>query len=232
MRLYHFTTTDHGLAALRDSRLKLARIAQLNDPFEFSGAVMTKGVRRYANHWKEYLNQRMGLLCFSETWSEPLLWAHYAKSHEGMCLGFDIDFSGLEKVNYLQQRPTAEELGLVDPETLMTNDDIFNFPIPYRKLMSLKFSAWGYEREWRLFCDLEHFDPVSQLHFERFGSTMILREVIVGNRSNLAPDRLALVLKNHAGVTVRRARPAHRTFDVVEHMGAHKWRRISTAHTT
>lgn len=37
MRLYHFTSQKFGLLALKDRRLKIARINELNDPFEFLG---------------------------------------------------------------------------------------------------------------------------------------------------------------------------------------------------
>lgn len=35
MVVYHFTTSEFALKALRDRRLKIARINELNDPFEF-----------------------------------------------------------------------------------------------------------------------------------------------------------------------------------------------------
>ncbi|WP_413813384.1 DUF2971 domain-containing protein [Devosia sp. Root635] len=194
---------------------------------------MDRGVRRYARHWKDYLNKRVGLLCFSETWREPLLWAHYAKSHEGICLGFDIEHSGLTKVQYVETRPNAQDLNLVDPLVVSDQDDTRQFSAPYVKLMALKFRAWEYEREWRLFCPLDgNLDHVSQLYFDEFRATLTLSEVIVGHRSTLTPDRLSALLKGHPGVTVRKARPAHRTFDVVEDRSARKWRQVSTASAT
>jgi hypothetical protein len=38
MRLYHFIRERFGLEAIRDSRLKISRINELNDPFEFLGS--------------------------------------------------------------------------------------------------------------------------------------------------------------------------------------------------
>ncbi len=35
MIVYHFTSSEFALKALRDRRLKIARINELNDPFEF-----------------------------------------------------------------------------------------------------------------------------------------------------------------------------------------------------
>ena len=41
MRLYHFLNAEYGLLNIRHRRLKIARINELNDPFEFLG-VATK----------------------------------------------------------------------------------------------------------------------------------------------------------------------------------------------
>ena len=38
MRLYYFTNAEYGLSDLREKHLKISRIVQLNDPFEFMGA--------------------------------------------------------------------------------------------------------------------------------------------------------------------------------------------------
>lgn len=35
LRLYYFTTERYALEAIRDQRLKIARLNELNDPFEF-----------------------------------------------------------------------------------------------------------------------------------------------------------------------------------------------------
>ena len=37
MRVYHFIKAKYGLQDLRKRRLKIARIMELNDPFEFIG---------------------------------------------------------------------------------------------------------------------------------------------------------------------------------------------------
>ena len=38
MRVYHFINKQYGLEAVREKRLKVSRINNLNDPFEFMGA--------------------------------------------------------------------------------------------------------------------------------------------------------------------------------------------------
>ncbi len=41
MIVYHFTSSEFALKALRDRRLKIARINELNDPFELCAADFT-----------------------------------------------------------------------------------------------------------------------------------------------------------------------------------------------
>ena len=46
MRLHYFTTAQFGLEAIRDKRLKIARINELNDPFEFLGLALRNNIDR------------------------------------------------------------------------------------------------------------------------------------------------------------------------------------------
>jgi hypothetical protein len=80
-----------GLQAIRRQRLKIARITELNDPFEFlQVASANPKTRARYQYVKRALSAYMGLLCFSESWRNPVQWSHYAQSHKGVCLGFDI----------------------------------------------------------------------------------------------------------------------------------------------
>ena len=63
MRLFYFTTERFGLEAIRDSRLKIARINELNDPFEFVGLVLNRNGRKARRRWKNQFAERFGLIC-------------------------------------------------------------------------------------------------------------------------------------------------------------------------
>ena len=72
MRLYHFTNAEHGLSDLREKHLKIARIDQLNDPFEFIGADLSNDdLRKGIEDVKNYYNEIIGMLCFSKNWDNP-----------------------------------------------------------------------------------------------------------------------------------------------------------------
>jgi hypothetical protein len=80
------------LAAISLQRLKVARIDDVNDPFELQAMnCMRKDVRKAIADFRASQNEKIGLLCFSQAWKNPVLWSHYADRHRGICLGFDID---------------------------------------------------------------------------------------------------------------------------------------------
>ena len=183
MRVYHFTKAHFGLEALRRRRLKVARIAELNDPFEFlQVASRSPRTRGQYQSLKRGLSEFMGLLCFSETWSDPVQWSHYAESHRGVCLGFDVSKTAeLRKVRYVNER-IAPNLGAMK---IMGEPAIAHM----LDLLTLKFEHWCYEREHRLFVHLEEKDDETGLHFFDFGDggPLTLRTVIVSTQSEISP---------------------------------------------
>ena len=94
MRVYHFIKLEHGLDSLRDKRLKISLIDKLNDPFELLALKLLgeydKELDELMEKLKNFISQKYGILCFSLDWNNPLLWAHYAGNHKGICLGFEI----------------------------------------------------------------------------------------------------------------------------------------------
>ncbi|MDQ1185456.1 DUF2971 domain-containing protein [Agrobacterium larrymoorei] len=92
MRLYYYTKLQYGLAAIRDKRIKISLYDSLNDPFDFLGlAIDYRSERRRLSKIKKELSASFGIVCLSETWKEPLMWGHYADSHRGICLGFEVE---------------------------------------------------------------------------------------------------------------------------------------------
>jgi len=70
----------------------------------------------------------------------PIVWSHYADSHRGFCLIFDADnevFGDAIKVDYRDEYPTLD-VTEVDDEKIV------------KETVSLKFTDWEYEDEFRL----------------------------------------------------------------------------------
>ncbi|MFK3964846.1 DUF2971 domain-containing protein [Ensifer adhaerens] len=219
MRLYYFTNEQFGLEAIRDKRLKIARIEELNDPFEFTAYVFpAKKERRIWAGIRADFGKEWGVLCMAETWHEPLLWGHYADKHRGICLGFDVEPGNWKSVDYVSQRPALDKDWYADIKHRLRILDSMN---------RLKFDAWSYERERRCFYNLNAMkpDPVSGLYFAPLTSDIRLAQVIVGHRSTVTRERLARVLGDRASdVEQIKARPAFRSFEVVKQNNSRLWK--------
>lgn len=104
MRLYYFVNCKYGLDNIRHRRLKISRINDLNDPFEFLGvASRDRSVRQQYVRLKTTLSDYMGLLCFGAGWRNPVRWSHYADHRRGLCLGFDVK-ADVHEVRYADER--------------------------------------------------------------------------------------------------------------------------------
>lgn len=213
MRLYYFTSQKYGLQALCKRQLKIARINELNDPFEFLGwNLKEKRIRADLRKWKNERNSEIGVLCFSKKWSNPLLWGHYAEKHKGIAIGFDVPDSNLyQPVKYRRTRlatPAGRQIEATDLDGLLLT----------------KFTAWRYETEYRCFCWLTASIEKNGLYFEPFSDTLRPAEVIVGDRSTITRSELAKALDRHlAHVTSFKARPAFGTFSVVRNRNERLW---------
>lgn len=204
-RLYHFTTAKYAFDNLRNRRLKIAQLDDLNDPFELKSVNLCNSLHAQAfdgtdkfEGYKAEMARLYGVLCFSEDKSDVLQWAHYADRHKGICLGFDVSGS---KEKFGRVRYVAER-----------------FPFPERpnlafswKLLSTKSVAWKYEKEWRVFLQLKegiwNEGAGRVLYFADFGAELILREVILGAQNkNSASDVCAAIQGYQEAVSVTRMR--------------------------
>ena len=115
MLLYYMTTKQWAPVILRDRRLKISTIAELNDPFELLGASvgerkMRRALRILHAHW----TRELGMICLTDNWHSPVMWAHYAEKHYGVCLGFDVS----ERPGLISKVDFAE-LSLTDIDTIV-----------------------------------------------------------------------------------------------------------------
>jgi hypothetical protein len=105
-----------------------------------------------------------GLLCLSARWDVPLMWAHYANKHTGVCLRFDAADSAFAEM--LQVRYYA------DPPAVNVVRDTMNDQV--KAVFVSKDECWAYEEEWRVVDPHDgpgiHTIPVSLLTGLVFGS--------------------------------------------------------------
>jgi len=215
MRLYHFVDAQYGLQDIRQRHLKIARINELNDPFELLGVASRDQVirRRYLD-LKTGLAEFMGLLCFSGGWTNPVQWSHYADRHRGLCLGFDVN-APVHRVKYVKYRLKP------DSGSLRQNDSAAQKYV--MRILTTKFEHWRYEDEYRVFPELKVKDERG-LYFFEFGKEFVLREVIVGHNSTITRAELDRALGDlTSSVTKFKARLAFQSFRVVRQLNDEMW---------
>jgi hypothetical protein len=212
VRVYHMTRADYGKNSIQDCRLKVARFADVNDPFELMAANShMPEIRRLMRRFKDAKNRTTGLLCFSANWTNPLLWSHYADKHKGICLGLDLRRgSEGQEVQYRRTRPWVDLGKCQDP---------LSIPVDIQDLLlRTKFSDWKYEQERRKFVDLSKAKKEGELYFLPFDEDLRLKEVILGVRNDLSLEDVRQVTKaTNPGAVVFKTRLEYRGFRIVGH---------------
>lgn len=210
MKLYYLTPAQFALSALALRRLKVARLAELNDPFELLAVdAETPLHREFFRRVKEKIDSTHGVLCFSKRWRNPVLWGHYADKLRGVALGFEVTSPHLVPVIYAK---TPAKIG-TDPETGLPqlNDELVD------QLQRTKFEDWHYEEEMRVYVQLDHDTRESGLYFYPFDTSLVLREIILGPRCELPAESLkALLGVNEPEVKIVKSLLANQSFSVVE----------------
>jgi hypothetical protein len=210
MRLYYMTQLETAIEhILPERRMRIAQFDQLNDPFELLSAKMGGANERIVfKRLREHWIRTLGVICMGRHWKSPLMWAHYAKSHAGICLGFDVPDDKPKRMNYEPGRlqlliDTAKPAGGFTLELL-------------EKVLTTKYAQWAYEEEWRLFSNLEERDPVNGHFYVPFGPVLSLREIIVGARCAQPVGSFKKLLGQvKQSVTIIKARPAFESFEIV-----------------
>jgi Protein of unknown function (DUF2971) len=217
VRVYHFVSSEWGFDDIVKRRLKIARIHELNDPFELLGAVCRNADERAA--WldtKARAADLFGLICFSTSWRNPVQWSHYADRHRGIALGFDVPDGSLTQVTYTSSRLDWDAAAVF-------NDPQIGEPF-IKRLLATKFAHWRYEQEVRLFLKLDQCILDEGKHFLSFSPEINLAEVLVGSACTLSRNDLSDALGQIGDYVVcRKARPAFRSFKVVEQRRASLW---------
>lgn len=164
-------TLERDLASLREAKIYAASRGSLNDPFEgrfdrsqldaqFNAvraafglpteriASSFEGVATAADELLAFVD-RCGVFSLSYNPLNELVWAHYGGSHQGFCIGYDVNrllaFAPMHlhriEVNYASTSPSfrAEDLIPVDSPLAVL-----------QKLLGAKSPPWRYEEEVRI----------------------------------------------------------------------------------
>ncbi len=133
-----YALSEERFPTLQNRQFYFSSVEQLNDPFDLYGGRCIIGQYQLVRHWlnviydviseqnsvakKDINRYTTGVLLtflqtfvqyascsFSRVPLERLMWAHYADSHKGFCLGFEFpdDTTELQKVFYVDRLPYA-----------------------------------------------------------------------------------------------------------------------------
>jgi len=215
IRGYHFTSFEYGISNIKNSRLKIARIHELNDPFEFRNFIIPdyedgRIKQEFVRAW----DSQIGIVCFSKSYANPTMWGHYAENAKGLALGFNLPSPYLPS-------PCSMEVdydnSFLYPPTIEGIDRNF-----IKKLLSTKSKNWEYEDELRIFLELRdaEFDERSKkfMYFAPFSDEMQLREVFLGPECKVDKSDIEQIKRyvNHPEVEVFRTVRANDRFEILK----------------
>jgi len=210
LRVYHFLSESNANDDLKNRRIKISRIADMNDPFELLAIELSnKEVRRAFLKKRGQIDAKYGVICFSRAWSNPVLWSHYAEKHRGVCLGFDIPDDLAIRVQYNGERLMQNVIrdfsrGVLDKKLMI-------------RLLGTKYKGWEYEDEVRVRAKLKERDKKEGQYFKEFGEDLTLREVVLGARWEGETEEIVVRLRKYPkGIRLIQARLAFRSFRIVE----------------
>lgn len=209
MRVYHLLSAQFGINNIALSRIKISRYDDLNDPFELlAGELSEKELRHAVLAMKKDFNETKGLISFSRSWENPVLWSHYAEKHHGMALGFDIPDNYASEVHYCLDRIPVEYIG---------GDKRNGIETTYvDKIISTKYKHWEYESEIRMYVGLDEGICEGGLYFLPFSKELKLREVILGHSCPMTIDKIKVLIKElHPKSKVIKSRLDFKSFRVV-----------------
>lgn len=220
MIVYYFTSSEFALRALRDRRLKIARINELSDPFQLCAADFSNSdTQTKLETFKNLMNERDGVICFSKSYDDPVLWSHYADHQRGVALAFEIPDDLMIPVHY------QPECFRSDVDAAMQRGGFAESDL--KAFIAAKFTSWEYEKEIRMMCRLhDHFCQIDssgkKVYFESlslddsFGlDSLKLIGLIRGVRCDLKPADIASELLAVDALPVQDARLDSSSFQII-----------------
>jgi len=194
--LYRYLPACYALDALQTGLWKVGRTAELNDPADFRPYAVpldeTDSGRTFAkesgDRMMESFAKLWGVLSFSETIEDPVVWSHYADSHRGIALGFELDENDPYLLFQVTYSTEVAELDVMEFAQAQSTSEPSTVVRVLRGAFGRKFASWSYEREWRALVRLDRRDchPKGTMLFIPL-PTQKLSSVLLGMRCPLHP---------------------------------------------
>jgi hypothetical protein len=216
--LCRFMKAEWALKSLQEARLRVSRIKELNDPFEWRVGSKADNpndqafMREILERSCDRLHDRFGILCFSGWNSDPVIWSHYADSHQGIALEFDHFIApGLHEVQYENKRPVFD----FDHQRRTGGDPAYTRGL-LEQFLSRKAPSWAYEREYRVAFELGSECTMDGANYFKPIPENFLTRVILGVRCTATEAAVERSLKQGGldPVPIVRARMSDTSYDI------------------
>jgi hypothetical protein len=103
VRVYHYLEARWALDDIRKRRLKLSKLDDMNDPYEWQCVLaLDEHSRQVLDKTYAQVAEKFSVQCFSRSWNNILMWSHYGDRHKGICLGFDVPDEFTREIRYVR----------------------------------------------------------------------------------------------------------------------------------
>ena len=200
--IYRFLPASSAIKSLLDRSLRASEIAKLNDPYDSVPGILNapkdtsdkasadRPYRSVDEFIRAFTNERFKLISFSRKATDPVLWAHYADNHRGICLAFDpaaYPENSFADVRYSADRACFCYTMFGDQTRLEEMSDTIN------AALTTKWKSWEYEEEVRLIFSSPDGRKIPEFFSMPEG---FLKQVILGWNCEYTPSNIRSILKS------------------------------------
>lgn len=197
MIVYRYMSEQYGLLALQQKEWKIARLFELNDPLDCQPVALRGGktLEKPEDEWLlRTVQNQVGILCFSAKIDDPVIWSHYADSHRGIALGYEIGSDNPASAVEYPEPPEAEKRPVVNLDVIELNnqgDYLGALTDLVVEGFTTKAASWAYEQEYRQEFLLTGSDcAMKGTHYFRKYLVEKLQCVVLGARSRLTNQEI------------------------------------------
>jgi hypothetical protein len=158
MILYKYCD-EKGIDLLQNTRIKIANLAEINDPFEFLPQMDDEfdEFRKALNAVYEYQKANYRILSLSKAECNIIMWGHYSNKHKGILFKINSDKISREvegenpfvQVAYSRVRPKIDLKTMISGKKEQLVQSL-------RLLTYTKYEDWRYEEEVRAIIKYDH----------------------------------------------------------------------------
>ena len=197
MLVYRYFNEQYGLLALQQRKWKVGRLLELNDPLDCRPTLTRKQAPQQPRiedlpYFRD-IYESIGIICYSATINDPVVWSHYADSHRGMALGFEFQpDDGMFEVRYPPNdcRPKLDLDALQEYAKANAHEAVLRV---ISQSFTHKAKSWQYESEYRQFIYLHACEMIGA-HYFRTMPLAHLKRIILGVKSRITSSDIVRIM--------------------------------------